>query len=136
MKYSLSFAFVIFVSACQSTNQMHTTDYNLLNGVWEGDCSMMITGKFKGEMECPMMETKSFTTILLNEQHEGAWIFQRDDNPPDTTKTKLIMRDKKAILQMEQKGKQWEREILSVTQDSLKVFTSDKEYLALFRRKK
>jgi hypothetical protein len=82
------------------------------------------------------IETTSFTTILLNKQLEGIWVSQHGDNQPETTKTKLIMRNKKAILQMEQAGKQWERQIFSVTQDSLKVYTSDKEYVALFRRKK
>jgi len=143
MKYLLLFVLPIFVLACQSTKQIVTTKYNLLNGVWEGDCSMMVSGQFKGMIECPIMavdnmETKLFTTILLNEQYEGVWIshYDHDDSRPDTTKIKLIIRDKQAILQMKQRGKQWQREIVSVTQDSLKVYTSDKEYLALFRRKK
>jgi hypothetical protein len=136
MKYLLLFALAIFVLACQSTKPLATTKYDLLNGVWEGDCSMMTTGTLKGEIECPIMETESFTTILLNEQYEGVWISQRNDRQPDTTKMKLIMHDNQAVLQMEQKGKQWQREIASITQDSLKVYTSDKEYVALFRRKK
>jgi hypothetical protein len=136
MKYVLLVVFAAFIFACQSAKQMVSTDYSLLNGVWDGDCSLIVTGQYKGGMECPIMETHSLTTIWLNERHEGIWVFQRDDNRPDTTKMRLIMRDKRAILQMEQGGEQSEREVVSVTQDSLKVYTSSRENVALFRRKK
>jgi len=110
------------------------SDFSFLNGVWIKPCDSLLTGDYKGEIECDIIDDEAIRHIISITNNKGTIV--RKLSFSEDTVSIAFQYDSAGRLILEHKSHDyiWKQRVHKVDGSTLKLYSKDSSSISFFER--
>ncbi len=136
ISYVALFTMILSMSNCKITQVSKLDDFSFLNGKWKQPCDSLLTGEYKGEVECVMLEEDA-TFYAIHISGSKGFLVRDLLRSKDTTLIAFKYNNEGGlILENQSKDERWQRGVHQVDSATIKLYAKDSSSIEFFRRKR
>lgn len=132
--YLTLFTLILSLANCRTTQISRLDDFSFLNGQWIQPCDSLLTGEYKGEVECVMLEEDA-TSYTIDIVGNKGFLIRHLLISKDTTFISFKYNSKNELMvEYQSKFERWQRSAYQVDSSVLKLYNEDRRKIEFFER--
>ncbi|WP_422860886.1 hypothetical protein ACOKFD_08845 [Flagellimonas sp. S174] len=126
---------ILYIASCKTAQISRLNDFSFLNGEWIQPCDSLLTGEYKDEIECTIMDEDATRYVFDISGSQGLLVRKLPRSNDTTLVAFKYNEDNQLILENKSKKEAWRRKVYHVDSVKLKLYSKNNSAIEFFERR-